>query len=582
MKSLNNILYIDLSKKKAWIEERKDLFEEFLGGSGVAAKLYKELVTRNIDPFDPENPIIFAVGPFNAVYPMASKTVAAFKSPLINRYAESHAGGRTSTSIRLCGLGAIVITGESEKPIYIVIKNGKVFFRDARALWGMQNSITVARVIREREGGAGVRSIMRIGKAGERLVRYACVITETYRHFGRLGLGAIFGAKKLKALVVAGNRSIKIPEGAYKNVYDRIFEMAVKSDAAKKYHEIGTAINVKHLNEIGALPTMNLKKTRFEYADYISGEYLLENKLGRRVSCSGCPVACIHIAALRQVYREDPYFYKTTFVSYDYEPIYALGSMLGVSNPDGMLKLIEVVDLLGLDAMSTGVALAWATEALEKGIVTTRETIISLKWGDFENYIKACEYVVEQPNDFYAILAKGIEEASKVYGGGEFALSFGGNEMPGYATGYAGFIGYLIGIRHSHLDNAGYSYDQKLLKSGQNIPPETLVDMLINEEQWRQVLSNLVVCFFARKIYTPELVVTALSAIGREMSEGDLKKVGEETYKMKIRIKKEERYDPLKLRIPRRILEVETPFGRLDEEYIRRALEYFKSKIEPF
>ena len=201
---LPRVLYIDLEKKRSWVEERKDLFEKYLGGAGVAIHLLEEECPKGVDPLDPQNPIVFAVGPLVGLFPYASKTVAMFKSPLTGNLGESHAGGRSATSIRLAGYGAIVIRGGSERPVYVAIHGDKVFFRDASALWGMRSAYAVGRVIREREPGAGVRTIIRIGRAGEKLVRYACAITETYRHFGRLGLGAELGCKKLKALVVSG------------------------------------------------------------------------------------------------------------------------------------------------------------------------------------------------------------------------------------------------------------------------------------------------------------------------------------------------------------------------------------------
>jgi len=578
-KSLYKVLYVDLTSKRFWIEDRSDLFEKYLGGVGVAVKLLEEEMPKGADPLGPDNVIVFAIGPLTAMYPMASKTIAVFKSPLTGNFGESHAGGRSAVAIRNAGYGAIVIKGASDIPVYLVIDNGGVKFRDARALWGMRSAITVGRIIREAEGGAGVRTIMRIGAAGEKLVRYASVMTETYRHFGRLGLGAVFGSKKLKAVMVAGKRTIPVKDKqAYRSVYDEIFKTAVESPAMKKYHDLGTAVNVLSLNKIKGLPTRNLKSAEFEGADAISGEHLAEARLGRRIACAHCPVACIHLAALREPYETEPYFYKTVFVSYDYELIYALGSMLGIRDPDGLLKLIDTVEVYGLDAMSTGVILAWMTEALEGKIISEKETITKLKWGDYQEYIKAVEYIVQQPNDFYKAAAIGLDYLAEKYGGIDFALSHGGNPMPGYHTGPAAHIGYLIGARHSHLDNAGYSLDQKLL--GKTYPtPEELIDKLVDEESWRQILSSLVVCFFARGIYKPEVVAKALQPLGYTYTADDLKNIGFEIYKEKYRLKVREGFKVSKLRIPRRILKTPTPHGYIKEEYIVKALNYFKKKM---
>ena len=149
--------------------------------------------------------------------------------------------------------------------------------------------------------------------------------------------------------------------------------------------------------------------------------------------------------------------------------------------------------------------------------------------------------------------------------------------MPGYHTGYAAHIGYSIGLRHSHLDNAGYSVDQKIDTYPE---PEELVQKLMKEEQWRQILSSLVVCFFARGIYKPDIVCRALKPVGFEIEENELKKLGERIYFEKLRLKKAMGFDAKKLRLPERIFETETPHGKLNREYIERALNYFAKVVE--
>jgi len=571
-----NVLYIDLSKYKYEIVNRKDLFEEWIGGVGVGIQLLKEELNPKADPLSEENVIVFAVGPFTPAYPLASKTVALFKSPLTKNLGESHAGGRTATAIANAGYGAVVIKGKSKKPIYIVIENDKVHFRDSRVLWGIEDSLIVGRIIAEKEEGRGIRTVMRIGGGGEKLVRYACVTTETYRHFGRLGLGAVFGSKNLKALVVVGRSSV-LPKDkkGYREIYDKIYKITLESDAMQKYHLIGTAVNILPLNELRSLPTKNLKSTRFEGAEEISGESFAIYNLGRRIACNHCPIACIHIAALRVPYEQEKYFYKTIMISYDYELIYALGSMLGIHSREGLLKLIHRVEVYGLDAMSTGVCLAWATEALEKGLISEEDTVVRLLFGDYEAYLKAVDYLVKQPTEFYKILAQGVEKASEVYGGKDFALAFGGNEMPGYHTGYAAHIGYLIGLRHSHLDSAGYSIDQKV----KEVKPKDIVDKLIEEEKWRQVLSSLVVCFFARKVYTPEIIVEAFKPLGVEIDENGLLELGSKIYAEKLKLKRKMGFDVKSLRIPKRILETETLHGKLDKRFIDEALDYYAKLV---
>lgn len=572
----SRVLYVDLSRRRYELVDRSDLFEGYIGGTGVAVKLLMEECPRNADPLGSENPIIISVGPFNGLFPVASKTVAMFKSPHTKNLGESHAGGRSSAVIRLAGYGAIVIKGVSETPIYVAIHGDRVYFRDASALWGMSSTLTVGRVLRELEPGSGIRTIMRIGLAGERMVSYASVCVDTFRHFGRLGLGAVFGSKKLKALVISGKKSLKVkdPKG-YREVYDEIYNLSIKSPLMKKYYELGTPMNINPLNSIKGLPVMNLKASSSDKAFEISGERMARDYLGRRFSCSHCPVSCVHIAALRVPYETEPYFYKTEMISYDYEPTYALGSMLGVFDPEGMLKLLDSVEKFGLDAMSTGVALAWTTEAFDRGLIGDKETMsLRIRFGDYKTYIKAVHLIATRANDFYSNLACGVEHASSVYGGKEFALAFGGNEMPGYHTGPLAYAGFMTGGRHSHLDSAGYSLDQKFLKSG--LPsPEEGAELLFKEEAWRQVLTSLVVCLFSRKIYRPGLVARALKVLGLEFTEDGLMDLGKKILRMKNEFKMREGFRPEGLRIPKRILEIKSPNGMVDGEYLLRVVKRF-------
>ncbi|MCS7132398.1 MAG: aldehyde ferredoxin oxidoreductase family protein [Aigarchaeota archaeon] len=574
--TLSRVLYIDLARKDYWVEDREDLFGEWLGGIGVATKLYGEEVASNADPLGPENSIIFSVGPLTAIYPMASKTIAVFKSPLNNNFSESHAGGRSASAMRFAGYGAIIIRYASERPVYLIIEPDKVRFRDAGALWGVRSAETVGRILREVTSGAGLRSILRIGGAGERLVRYASVMVETFRHFGRMGLGAVFGSKKLKAIVIIAGKNFKIPDlKEYREVRRELYELT-RGPGTKKYHDLGTAENVIPLNVLGALPTRNFSGGRFEGAEEISGEKLAETMLARRVACSACPVACIHLAAIREEYEEEKFLYKTEFISYDYEPIYALGTNLGINDRFGLLKMLKAVEDWGLDAISTGVVLSWATEAFECGLINKDETLVSLRWGDWRAYIEAIKNIVLQPNEFYKTLALGVEEAAKKYGGREFALSFNKVEPAGYLTGPLYFISLAVGSRHSHLDAGAYSLDQKIFSRGEVLPkPEEAARMIAEEEAWRQVLTSLALCLFARSIYTPEKVTKALNALGYGFTPEELKKLGWKIYLEKQRIKRSEGFRPSEIRLPERIFETPTPLGKISKEYFQQALSAF-------
>ncbi|SEF71865.1 aldehyde:ferredoxin oxidoreductase [Caloramator fervidus] len=567
------VLYIDLTNEEYRFEERKDLFK-YIGGTGVAAKLLEENIKPELDPFDPSQPIIFANGPLSFVMPVCTKVVATFYSPHTREYGESHAGGRLAMAMRFNNIDAIVITGKAKYPKYLVIDD-KVLFKDARAMWGLSVEDT-GKILRQHTTGSGIRSSLRIGRAGENLVTYAGVNVDTYRHFGRLGLGAVFGSKLLKGIVIIGDESIKIPKEnlkKYREVYDSIYDVVTKTDVMEKYHAVGTSINVLPLNEMNSLPSLNLKTTRYEHAEGISGEKFAREVLVRKVACSGCQIGCIHIGQFRRQFDEG-YEYETVNVSYDHELVFALGSFVGLKNPEEVLQLIDVVEREGLDAISTGVALGWATEAYNRGIITIDDTLMPLEFGVLPNYMAAVHYIATGKNEFYKDLGKGVAYASKKYGGQDFACHLGGNEMPGYHTGYGSVVGFSVGSRHSHLDNAGYSIDQARPKE------EEIVKKIFNEELERNILTSLVACLFARKVYNRETILKALEAVGIQYTNSELTEIAKEILRTKYRIKEKLGYSLDSIKIPKRFFETITLNGKLDQEKAHKMVKEYKAMIE--
>jgi len=568
------ILYVDLETKKIKIGKRPDLCE-YLGGVGVATKLLEENLRPELDPYDENQPIVFAIGAASTVFPVITKTVAMFRSPLTGELGESYAGGRLALTLFLAGYDAVVIRGKAEHPSYLTITRNNVEIKDARALWGM-TSDEAGRVIREREPGGGKRSIIRIGPAGENLVRYASVCVDTYRHFGRLGLGGVMGSKNLKAITVVGDRNLPVNNfKEYFKIYQEIYKKVTDTEIMSKYHDVGTPINVEPLNAAGALPTKNLRQSVFEYGDNISGESFVKKNLVRKMACTGCPVGCIHIGQFRREFDKG-HDYEAVSVGYDFELIFALGSFLGVKTSDEILMLIETVEELGLDAMSTGVVLGWATEAFMKKIITENETIVPLAFGKTDNYIKAIEYIAERKNEFYSALANGADFASDKYGGKDYAMTLGKNEISGYHTGYGAIIGAAVGARHSHLCNGGYSFDQSM----KEFDKDNLVNAIFAEEKERCLLNSLVICLFARKVYDRKTIQAVLGSIGQTYSDDELTAIAERIYKAKIRIKKSLGFNQMDVKLPKRFFETQSASGLLDEKTAYELMLMYNNKVQ--
>jgi len=443
----------------------------------------------------------------------------------------------------------------------------------------MSSIFATGRVLREVEKRKGKQSIVCIGPGGENAIRFANVNVDTYRHFGRLGLGALFGSKKLKAITISGNKSFKIDNKSnYKTVYKAIYEILVNTPIMQKYHDLGTAANILPLNELKCFPTKNLQNSYFDHAEDISGERFAQDYLTKKTACAQCPIGCIHVATLRIPFGTE-HEYESMNVSYDYEPIFSLGSMLGMRTPEDVLRLIEIVDANGLDAMSTGVILAWATEAYEKALISPKETLgIPLYWGNVDNYRKVIENLVKKNSEFYEVMSKGVIEASKRYGGEDFALALGGNEIAGYHCGYATILGQMYGGRHSHLDNGGYSLDQKTLSKP--LSHEEMVDKLIKEEQGRCVFNSLVACLFARGMYTEKIISDALEVVDIKRTTKELDELGELIYKERFKFKMREGFKIDELKVPKRFFETKSMSGMLSEKQLNKMAGLYRNRIK--
>lgn len=566
------VLTVDLSTNRGNVVSLEGRDEE-AGGSGLAALLFNKYGHPNKPWDDPDQPLIFAIGPLTGYFPLMSKTVGAFKSPYHDQYAESHAGGRSALALRFADLDALVIVGRAKGPVCLSVGQKHLEIKDVSFLWGRDVFFT-GKTLRNMFPGGGHRSILRIGPAGENKCAFACINLETYRHFGRLGAGAVMGAKNLKGIVIQGGSSFALPGGKkYTNLFQEVYSKATDTDMMGKYHNLGTAANLEPLNKLKSLPWRNLQQTSDPAIKDITGDRFADDTLLRNMACSGCPVGCIHIGFVREKFMEpNQYLYRQ--VSYDYEPIFATGSMLGVTNTFAVLDIMEIVEKMGLDVMSGGVALAWATEALEKGIISEKETLVDLKFGDAESYKEAVRHLGMGSNEFYRLLGQGVLKAAEHYGGTEFSCVLG-QEMAGYATGEVFFTAQSLGFRHSHLDTGGYSYDQK--HKDKNVGK--VVDFLVHDEESRVFLTSMVSCLFAREVYNEECLADCLQSVGYAALADNMESVSRHIQKLRWQIRVATGFDPKEMSIPKRFTEVSTWKGPVDENYLNNLKSEYARRI---
>lgn len=547
---------------------------EMLGGSGLAADLFAVHGIVDAPADHPDQPLIFATGPLTAYFPLMSKVVLGFKSPYNGQYAESHAGGRLALALRFAGYDALVITGAARTPSCLIMGSRTIEIRDVHYLWGLDVLSTGKHLRRFCGREAGHRSILRIGPAGERGVAFASINVDTYRHFGRLGGGAVMGAKRLKGILVLGDGSSSLPKGnAYRDLYKRVYEKVTQTPAMKKYHDLGTAENMLVLNELRAVPWRNLQTTHDENVHRISGQRFAEELLLRKTACAACPVGCIHVGLLREKFAEqNEFLYRQ--VSYDHEPIFAAGSMLGVTSAGGVLALLDEMERQGVDAMSAGVALAWATEAFESGVVSDKETLVPLSFGGVETYREAVRHLGLRTNDFYRFLGQGTLTAATHYGGRDFACVLG-QEMAGYATGEVFFASQAYGFRHSHLDSAGYSYDQK----ADSRKSEDAAAFLMEEERRRVQLTCMVSCLFARNVYSEDLLQECLASVGCPRLAESVVARSSEVQAKRWQLKFRTGYNPMDISISKRFGEISTWKGEIDTVFMHEVASRYQHAV---
>ncbi len=503
------ILHIDLTTRKTWVETKPEAwYKIYIGGVSMAARLLWENIKPGCDPLSPDNPICIANGIFAGTpVPVGGKYGLASKSPLTGFMGDSLSGSWFPVALKRTGWDGIVIHGASAEWVNVFIDDGRVMFRDARKLLG-KGTFETEEAIREELLDDQVRSAT-IGPAGENLVRFANV-TNDGRQAGRTGHGAVWGSKKLKAVSVRGTKGIVVadPDTLMKMSFD-ITEQA-QGPYTVKYRMLGTATNVLNMNKLGLLPTRNYQQGVFELAEQVSGEYLEEHHKVKKIACAQCPIACEQVSAANQG------LYAGAMTGIEYECLFANGPNLGIGDMNAVIKLIDVADRGGVDAMSQGVTISWVMESFERGVFT-KEDFKCKKYPDgFEPNFGNAEAAVtlaELIRDREGIgdlLAEGTRVASRRVDADrgtesyKWAMHIKGLENPGYdARGLKTFsVGLATGTRGGcHNRTAAYDPDIQGEVDRFSVD-ETRGRLAADTEEYAAVYDTLPLCKFIRRCFT--------------------------------------------------------------------------------
>ena len=421
------ILRVDLTAKKIWVQPlRKDLARKYIGGTGIASRILWEEVKADVDPLGPENRLIVITGPVTGtIWHTAGRAAFVAKSPLTGIWGESHFGGFFGPELKFSGYDAIIITGRSDKPVYLCIYDGIPEIRSAEHLWG-KNTYETADIIREELDDKEVK-VAAIGQAGENLVRYAAVINDYGNAAGRTGMGAVMGSKKLKAIAVRGFGSVKVADmDGFMKLYDELHERMLSHPFTPDRVKYGTTSLVELMNAIGRLPTYNMQQGVFEYYEEISGERLRELYFVKPHADMACLQRCgriVRTGGRYEMFGKGP----------EYEALDSFGARCGVRNLEAVIYANHLANLYGMDAISAGASISWAMECYEKGIITKEDTGgLDLSWGNYEAVIQLIHDIAFR-RGFGNILAEGSYRASKIIGRGseKYAMHVKGLEISG-------------------------------------------------------------------------------------------------------------------------------------------------------
>jgi aldehyde:ferredoxin oxidoreductase len=522
-------LHIDLTTGKTHTEPlNQDYAKKYIGGIGLGMRLWLANSKAGVEPFNPQNPLVLALGPISGtMFPTAGNGHAfVSKSPETFGIGEAVAHGTFGAELKRAGYDAVIITGKAEKPIYLWIDDDSIQLLDASHLMGKSPSETED-AIKDELGDYYIR-VASIGLAGEKLSRIACIINEKTRAAGRTGLGAVMGSKNLKAIAVRGTRDIVPAKPDEFMDMVKEFHERMKGPATQKYRTLGTPENVLVHNALYCMPTRNYNNAHFEEADKVSGEVLNEKFVAKIIGCSSCAMRCEH----EVVIPEGPY--KGTMTRMEYETLWAMGPYCGISRLDTIIKGMELANYYGMDAISAGVVAGFAMDCYEHGLLSQQDFGgLDAQFGNSEALLLILEKMGKREG-IGDVLADGVRiAAQKIDKGAEkLAQHIKGLEVTGYdlrclKTAALGFAVSFRGADHNR--HGAYAFDVK--GKVDRLKAEKGRGKLVRDmEDTYALIDSFIVCKFSRGTYYKEMEDMAKLyrlVTGIEMSAEELKRSGE-------------------------------------------------------
>jgi aldehyde:ferredoxin oxidoreductase len=534
---LNKLLYVDLSQGRLRDEALpEDHARQFVGGSGLAARIIHDMVGPDTDPLGPQNPLVFMTGPFvGTAVPSSGRYSVCALSPLTRIWGEGNSGGFFGPELRFAGYDGVVITGCSEKPVWLSIVEGKPQLHDASGIWGSDSYATQEKV-RQALGEQKAR-VACIGAGGENEVKMAAVMNDQGRTVGRTGMGAVMGSKRLKAIGVRGQAKIPLadPEGLKALARDIITDMrdAVLPQALRL---AGTAGTADALIMYGDMPNRYFQQGSWDNASNLSGLVMAEQYQNRTYACYRCPIGCGRETRA-------PKYGVDRVDGPEYETLAAFGSLMMVDDLQAVIYAGHLCNIHGVDTISTGSTICLACEMFERGVLSQADTGgLEIRYGDIAMAHRLIEMIARREG-FGDVLAEGSAALAERFGVPELAVTVKRLDVamhdPRAFSGMA--ITYALSpCGASHMQGDMYGVDM-----GQCQVPEigiTAGERLESSEEkgriaarqqgWRNLYNALTMCQF-QDLGAERMLMALKCVTGWELSAEDLSTMGKRILALK-------------------------------------------------
>ena len=423
---MGKLLFVDLTNGTCRGEiPDEELCRDFMGGYGIGARILYERMKPGVDPLGPDNMLGFLTGPLTGTPTMCSgRFVVVCKSPLTNTWGDANCGGDFGPYLKFAGFDGIFFSGASRKPVYLYVENGKPELKDAGNLWG-KDCLETEDMLKSTHGQE--TSVACIGPAGEQMSLIAAIINEKGRAAGRSGVGAVMGSKKLKAIAVKGNQKVPMADEA-KAIQLRRKWMKQLKGMGETFKKYGTAGVAEPSAMSGDSPVKNWTGAGlidFPTASRISDDTVIAEQ-ERTYGCWQCPLRCG--GHMKQKPGRAEVSHKP-----EYETLCMAGTLCLNDDLESIIHFNDICNMYGLDTISAGVAVGFAIECYQNGLLTKKDTGMELKWGNSDIVVALTEKIAKREG-IGALLADGVKRAAEKIGRGaeQYAVHIQGQELPAH------------------------------------------------------------------------------------------------------------------------------------------------------